>query len=73
MKIVLELNTAPFSFIFDSSVMFLSAFSSSNNLIRQKNTLWKVDEIVFQSEITSREVASDTKGKSWQTGPPGKA
>ena len=64
MKIVLELNTVPFSSIFYPSMMFLGAFSSSNNLICQKNTLWKVNEIVHQSDFTSREVAGNTGCKT---------
>ena len=36
------------------------SFGSGNNLIRQKNTLWKADEILFELGIISNNVAGNT-------------
>ena len=42
-----------------------------NNLIRQKNTFCKVDKIISESEIVSREAGDNTGRKTRQTGRPG--
>ena len=49
---------------------FSDTFASANNLIRQKNTVWKADEIVIESNIVSNDVAYNTGRKTWQTDRP---
>ena len=60
MKKIPELDTVMFNSIFSGSVMFYGSFRIENNLICQKNTLWKVDKIVSKSNVL-RKVAGNTE------------
>lgn len=41
--------------------IFCSTFRSMNNLINQKNNLWKADEIVFKFKIIQGKTASNAR------------
>ena len=51
--------------------MFSDTFSGANNLIRHKNTIWKTNKIVFESEVVSREGQALTVRKTSETERPG--
>ena len=55
-----ESNKVKLNLLFPDSTIFLGSFSSANNSIRQKNTILKVDGIVSEKEIFSKEVADNT-------------
>ena len=51
--------------------MFFGYFQFWNNTINLNKTLWRVDEIVSETQIFSREPVGITGRKTWQTGRPG--
>ena len=67
-KIIPTSDTVTFHTIF---AMFPDTFSGTNNLMRHKNTVWKTNKIVFESEIVSREGQALTVRKTSETERPG--
>ena len=67
-KIIPASDTVIFHIIFP---MFSDTFSGANNLIRHKNTIWKTNKIVFESEVVSREGQALTVRKTSETERPG--
>ena len=56
--------------MFSDSANFFSTSNSMNILICRNNTVWKVDEIISESEIILTDTARRTKWKTWQPGRP---
>ena len=61
MKLIPELDTMILR-------TFWGTFSGENSFIREKNMLWKADEIFSESEIVSRKAAGKTGWKTYKTG-----
>ena len=54
-----------FNSIFSDCVMlFFYIFKSTNDLLCQKNMLWNVDKITFESNVVPNKVADNTTRKT---------
>lgn len=51
---------------------FFGIFSSTNDLLCQKNIFWIMDQITFESDVAPHKAACNTTRKTWQARRPEK-
>lgn len=60
------------SILYFPIICFFCIFSSTNDLLCQKNIFWIMDQITFKSDVAPHKTAGNTTRKTWQARRPEK-